>query len=146
MIDGLRPYPAYKDSGVPWLGEVPAHWEVYRLKNVACLIMGQSPSSEDCSTERIGLPFLQGCAEFGPDYPLPKQFCRTPAKVSPRGAILVSVRAPVGRFNFSDQRYGIGRGLCAVIPKSWFLNVAFARYGLGTSTPGLILLSTGVNV
>ena len=31
MIDGLKPYPAYKDSGVPWLGEVPAHWEVRRL-------------------------------------------------------------------------------------------------------------------
>jgi len=24
----LRSYPAYKDSGVPWLGEVPEHWEV----------------------------------------------------------------------------------------------------------------------
>lgn len=23
-----KPYPAYKDSGVEWLGEVPAHWEV----------------------------------------------------------------------------------------------------------------------
>jgi len=28
MIDGLKPYPAYKNSGVPWLGKVPAHWEV----------------------------------------------------------------------------------------------------------------------
>jgi len=28
MIHTLTPYPAYKDSGVPWLGEVPAHWEV----------------------------------------------------------------------------------------------------------------------
>ena len=24
----LKPYPAMKDSGVPWLGEVPEHWEV----------------------------------------------------------------------------------------------------------------------
>ena len=30
MIDGLKPYPKYKDSGVPWLGEVPEHWEVRR--------------------------------------------------------------------------------------------------------------------
>lgn len=28
MIDGLKPYPAYKDSGVEWLGKVPEHWEV----------------------------------------------------------------------------------------------------------------------
>ena len=24
----LKPYPQYKDSGVPWLGEIPAHWNV----------------------------------------------------------------------------------------------------------------------
>ena len=32
MTEGLKPYPAYKDSGVPWLGEVPEHWEVKRNK------------------------------------------------------------------------------------------------------------------
>ena len=71
----LKPYPDYKDSGVEWLGNVPAHWQVRRLKNVAGLVMGQSPSSEDCSTARIGLPFIQGCAEFGSDHPEPVQFC-----------------------------------------------------------------------
>jgi type I restriction enzyme, S subunit len=28
MIADLKPYPAYKDSGVPWLGKVPEKWEV----------------------------------------------------------------------------------------------------------------------
>ena len=28
----FKPYPTYKDSGVPWLGEVPAHWEMERGK------------------------------------------------------------------------------------------------------------------
>jgi hypothetical protein len=28
MIGGLAPYQAYKDSGVPWLGEVPEHWKI----------------------------------------------------------------------------------------------------------------------
>ena len=28
---GLNPNAPMKDSGIPWLGEVPAHWEVYRL-------------------------------------------------------------------------------------------------------------------
>ena len=31
----FKPYPAHKDSGVEWLGEIPAHWEVRRLKFVA---------------------------------------------------------------------------------------------------------------
>ena len=30
-----QPYPAYKPSGVQWLGEVPAHWELRSLKWVA---------------------------------------------------------------------------------------------------------------
>ncbi|MGI6391215.1 MAG: restriction endonuclease subunit S [Kiritimatiellia bacterium] len=28
----LAPYPEYKDSGVPWLGKIPAHWELHRGK------------------------------------------------------------------------------------------------------------------
>ena len=27
-----KPYPAYKDSGVEWLGDVPTHWSVKPLK------------------------------------------------------------------------------------------------------------------
>ena len=30
----LKPYPAYKDSGVAWLGEVPEHWNVRRMKTL----------------------------------------------------------------------------------------------------------------
>lgn len=35
MISDLKAYPAYKDSGVPWLDEVPEHWDVRRIRNVA---------------------------------------------------------------------------------------------------------------
>ena len=28
----LPPYPEYKDSGLPWLGQVPAHWNLLRAK------------------------------------------------------------------------------------------------------------------
>jgi type I restriction enzyme S subunit len=41
-----QPYPAYKPSGVEWLGEVPEHWEVIRLKYVARLRSGESITSE----------------------------------------------------------------------------------------------------
>jgi type I restriction enzyme, S subunit len=27
-VRGWRRYPAYEDSGIPWLGEVPAHWDI----------------------------------------------------------------------------------------------------------------------
>ena len=29
----FRRYPAYKDSGIKWLGEIPAHWEVKPIKS-----------------------------------------------------------------------------------------------------------------
>jgi len=45
MIEGLKPYPKYKDSlsacghaqtgGMPWLGEVPEHWKALPLKRIA---------------------------------------------------------------------------------------------------------------
>jgi type I restriction enzyme S subunit len=34
MIEDLKPYPQYKDSGLPWLGEVPSHWETARSKRL----------------------------------------------------------------------------------------------------------------
>ncbi|MFN7872848.1 MAG: restriction endonuclease subunit S, partial [Cyanobacteriota bacterium] len=34
MIEDLKPYPQYKDSGLPWLGQVPAHWEIARSKRL----------------------------------------------------------------------------------------------------------------
>jgi len=36
MTSSLKPYPAYKDSGVPWLGSVPEQWNIARLKQL-CL-------------------------------------------------------------------------------------------------------------
>ena len=45
-----RPYPAYKDSGVEWLREVPEHWDVCRVKTeFHCLDRRRLPLS---STER----------------------------------------------------------------------------------------------
>jgi type I restriction enzyme S subunit len=34
MIADLKPYPEYKESGLPWLGRVPEHWSVGRIKTV----------------------------------------------------------------------------------------------------------------
>ncbi len=40
-------YPSYRDSGVEWLGEVPEHWDVLRIKHlVASLEQGWSPQCE----------------------------------------------------------------------------------------------------
>jgi type I restriction enzyme, S subunit len=39
MTGGLKPYDSYKDSGVPWLGQVPAHWDVLRQRNAVQMLV-----------------------------------------------------------------------------------------------------------
>ena len=38
----LQPYPAYKPSRIDWLGDIPAHWDVRRLKTVCRLAYGDT--------------------------------------------------------------------------------------------------------
>ncbi len=37
MTTTLAPYPAYKDSGVPWLGQIPTQWGIAPLKYATCI-------------------------------------------------------------------------------------------------------------
>lgn len=37
VTKGLTPNPTLKDSGVEWLGEIPEHWEVDRIKDISKL-------------------------------------------------------------------------------------------------------------
>lgn len=53
----LRPYPAYKDSGVPWLGDVPAHWEV--LPGRACYREKKVPNTGLKETTVLSLSYGQ---------------------------------------------------------------------------------------
>ncbi|MCH9758367.1 MAG: restriction endonuclease subunit S [Proteobacteria bacterium] len=36
MIAEIKPYPRMINSGVEWLGDVPAHWELPRIKTILC--------------------------------------------------------------------------------------------------------------
>ena len=43
----VKSYPAYKKSGVEWLGNVPEHWEVRRIKSLSVVRRGASPRPID---------------------------------------------------------------------------------------------------
>jgi type I restriction enzyme S subunit len=47
VTKGLDPAAPMKDSGVEWLGEIPAHWEVKRIKLFARIGNGSTPSREN---------------------------------------------------------------------------------------------------
>lgn len=99
------------------IGTIPAEWDVVKLQNAANITMGQSPPSSTYNEEGIGLPFLQGKAEFGPVYPKPVKFCSEPKKTAAPHSILISVRAPVGDVNLALEKYAIGRGLSVIDAK-----------------------------
>jgi type I restriction enzyme S subunit len=96
------------------IGPVPEEWEVVRLGEVADIVMGQSPPGSSYNEAGVGLPFLQGKAEFGPLHPLHIKHTTTPMKIAPKNSVLLSVRAPVGDVNLANIDYCIGRGLASI--------------------------------
>lgn len=59
VIQGkYKPYPVYKDSGVEWLGEVPEHWNLKRIKDTALLVNGFPFASNKFNPER-GVPLVR---------------------------------------------------------------------------------------
>ena len=59
---GLDPDVPMKDSGLPWLGEIPAHWSVQRVKHVARFVQtGATPRSSEPTYYD-----LEGYSWYGP--------------------------------------------------------------------------------
>ncbi|WP_322981681.1 type I restriction endonuclease subunit S [Pseudomonas sp. C11] len=54
-----KPYPAYKDSGVEWLGRVPEHWQVKRLKHIATVQTGMAKGKDHEGKDTIEVPYLR---------------------------------------------------------------------------------------
>lgn len=55
----LKPYPEYKPSGVEWLGDVPEHWKVKRLKMAAQLTDKKVEADPDNPVPYIGMENIQ---------------------------------------------------------------------------------------
>lgn len=56
MIEGLKPYNEYKDSGSNWLASVPAHWEIRNLRTLI---------TKRAERDRPELPLLSVAREKG---------------------------------------------------------------------------------
>ncbi len=100
------------------LGEIPKGWAVGSVDDEFDLTMGQSPPGETYNEAGVGLPFYQGCTDFGFRFPTRRIYCTAPARLGKAGDTLVSVRAPVGDINMATEDSAIGRGIAAVRHKS----------------------------
>jgi type I restriction enzyme S subunit len=66
----FKAYPKYKESGVEWLGRVPEHWEVRRLRQIGPLLKGSGGTKED--VVETGVP----CVRYGDLYTTHAYFVR----------------------------------------------------------------------
>ena len=42
----MKKYPKYKDSDIEWIGEIPEHWDIFKLKRYFSVSSGDFHSSE----------------------------------------------------------------------------------------------------
>lgn len=63
VTKGLNPNVEFKDSGIDWLGKIPKHWEVKRVKDIASIIKGKNLDYRDEPFEKskplLSLAFLR---------------------------------------------------------------------------------------
>lgn len=118
------------------------NWEYKRLGDVCDILMGQSPSSDSYNDEAKGLPFFQGCSDFGKINPSITKYCSEPIRIANENDILFSVRAPIGTMNIANLTCCIGRGLCSIAIHEPNLQ-KYLFYALNVSKPKIIEKGTG---
>jgi len=112
-----------------------------KLKELAEIVMGQSPPSSSYNGNGQGLPFYQGKTDFGFIHPTPRAYCTDPKKIANCNDILLSVRAPVGPVNIAKEKSCIGRGLSAIRAKH--INYKFLYFNLIFQKEYIESLGTG---
>ena len=83
-----RPYPAYRYSGVEWLGDVPAHWEVRRLGRIGRFFKGGGGTKED--EQEAGV----SCVRYGDLY-THHQFFITASRAYVPSELATTVYTPI---------------------------------------------------
>ncbi|MBC6348767.1 restriction endonuclease subunit S [Lactobacillus melliventris] len=86
------------------------------LRSFATVVMGQSPSSKTYNENKIGIPLLNGAADFRNGIH-PSKWTTDPKIIVNKGAYIFGVRATIGLTAKVSKPYAIGRGTGSAIPK-----------------------------
>lgn len=115
MSSQYKPYPAYKDSGVEWIGEIPEHWTIKPVYSIASLRNGFPFKSELFKSEGIAanrvLRIRDLVSDEGAIYS--KEECPKWAKVA-NGDILIGMD---GDFNIHQWGRGdakLNQRMCSI--------------------------------
>lgn len=121
---------------------MPPGWAETTLGDACEVVMGQSPPGTSYNGDAVGMPFLQGKAEFGDLRPTVRKWTTAPKKLARKGDVLLSVRAPVGPTNLAPVDCAIGRGLVALHPLGG-IDPRFILYAMRGSVDRLAEQATG---
>ena len=118
ITKGLNPDCPMKDSGVEWIGEIPSHWDVKRLKYVSDIEYGISPPDTTYNDEGIGSVLINGPVEYSETdfgYTRSIKWTTEPKKFTQKGSLLFCLRgSTTGRMNITHEDVSIGRGVCSI--------------------------------
>ncbi len=136
----------YKSSGGEMvdseLGSIPKGWKVKYFKDIVHLNMGVSPKGTSYNTDGIGVPLLNGAADFSSGIIEPKKFTTNPVRMCKKGDLLFCIRATIGNLTYSDKAYCIGRGVAALDPVSEVYK-EYSYFTLEYGLNNLILKASG---
>ncbi|WP_084208969.1 restriction endonuclease subunit S [Cobetia marina] len=142
----FKAYDEYKDSGVEWLGKVPSHWKISRIKLLAELVTGITPPSDDLSNYAdSGWPWLRpddldesGASSHGTKFLTTKgwNFCRP----IPPHSTLVCCIGSIGKIGFNKSLSCTNQQITSLIPKQ---SPKFLFYLLKACKNELELYATG---
>ncbi|WP_339916926.1 restriction endonuclease subunit S [Yeosuana marina] len=85
-----------------------------KLSEVCQIIMGQSPKGSSYNQNQVGMPLLNGAADYKGQNFTPNQYTSEPTRIAKQGDIIFGVRATIGNFAIVDKDYCIGRGVSAI--------------------------------
>lgn len=120
-----RPYPSYRDSGVEWLGQVPAHWEFAQIRRWFTIVNGGTPASGDESYWNGATTWVtpddlgQNTSVFikSSRRSITEEGIRNSgARVSPAGSIILSTRAPIGHTAIAAVPAATNQGCRTLVP------------------------------
>lgn len=111
-------------------GVVPRGWQVCKINDIFDVTMGQSPDGNSLN-KTSGVEFHQGKVWFTEKVLAQSDiFTSSPTKYATANSILCCVRAPVGVFNINPRKVCIGRGLCALMPRTEEIVLDYWFYAL----------------
>jgi len=118
-------YPAYKDSGVEWLGAVPAHWEVKRLKaatthNDEVLDESTTPDTEIVYVDISSVDGVSGI-KMKETMPFSAAPSRARRRVRDGDVIISTVRTylkAIARIRAPEENLIVSTGFAVIRPRS----------------------------